>query len=120
VFLTVGRLSLPAFAAAPHHLYVIRSIDKPDGLKELLPRHHLILERGPFALGDELALMEAEGVEVVVTKNSGGQATSAKLAAARQLGLPVILIERPRKTEGREAHDVEAALAWIADQRPAP
>ena len=120
VFLTVGRLSLPAFADAPQHRYVIRSIDRPAGLGELLPLHHLILERGPFALGDELALMQAEGIEVVVTKNSGGQATSAKLAAARQLGLPVILIERPRKTEGREAHDVDAAVDWIKAHRPAP
>ncbi len=120
VFLTVGRLTLPAFATAPQHLYVIRTIDPPEGAEEFLPNHRIILERGPFALGDEMALMKSESVDVVVTKNSGGQATSAKLAAARQLGLPVILIERPKKTEGEEAHDVDAALAWISAHRPAP
>ena len=120
VFLTVGRLTLPAFAAAPHHLYVIRSIDPPQGVGDYLPNHRVILERGPFAFGDELALMTSEGVDVVVTKNSGGQATAAKLSAARQLGLAVILINRPRKTEGVEAHDTDAALAWLAAHRPPP
>jgi precorrin-6A/cobalt-precorrin-6A reductase len=114
VFLTVGRLSLPAFAAAPQHRYVIRSIDPPGGL-DALPQHRLVLARGPFDLDAERALMREEGIEVVVTKNSGGAATGAKLAAARELGLPVVVIRRPASGGVREVHDPVAALAWLDD-----
>jgi precorrin-6A/cobalt-precorrin-6A reductase len=112
VFLTVGRLSLPAFAAAPQHRYVVRSIDPPEGL-DALPQHRLVMARGPFDLTAERALMREEGVEVVVTKNSGGAATGAKLAAARELGLPVVVIRRPASGGAPEVHDPRAALAWL-------
>jgi precorrin-6A/cobalt-precorrin-6A reductase len=119
VFLTVGRLSLPAFASAPQHLYVIRSIDPPDPA-DLPPRHHLVLDRGPFDAEDEERLMREHGVEVVVTKNSGGSATEGKLVAARRLGLPVVMIARPRRPSVLELHDVAEVLDWLAAHRPAP
>ncbi|MFO1147323.1 MAG: cobalt-precorrin-6A reductase [Alsobacter sp.] len=112
VFLTVGRLSLPAFVAAPQHRYVVRSIDRPEGL-DALPSHRLVLARGPFDLAAERALMREEEVDVVVTKNSGGAATGAKLAAARELGLPVVVIRRPAASGAPEVHDPQAALAWL-------
>ncbi len=84
MFLTQGRLQLAAFARAPQHRYIVRAIDRPEEI-DALPDCKLILARGPFSLADELALMESERVEALVTKNSGGRATYAKIEAARML-----------------------------------
>ncbi|NLH81972.1 MAG: cobalt-precorrin-6A reductase, partial [Phyllobacteriaceae bacterium] len=80
VLLTSGRLGLASFSVAPQHHYLIRTIDHPGALPGL-PDHELLLERGPFDLESERALMEREGIEVVVTKNSGGAATHPKIVA---------------------------------------
>lgn len=119
VFLTVGRLSLPAFAAAPQHTYVVRSIDAPEP-GELPPRHELVLARGPFDLAAETTLMRRFGVDVVVTKNSGGKATAAKLEAARTLELPVIMVDRPPPSGAQVEHRLPAVLDWIEAHRPTP
>jgi precorrin-6A/cobalt-precorrin-6A reductase len=119
VFLTVGRLSLPAFAAAPQHHYLVRAIDEPQGL-EALPNHELILSRPPFSLENERRLMLEAKLDMLVSKNSGGEETHAKIEAARGLGLPVVMIRRP-KPDGRPAlHDPQAAVEWILHQRRAP
>jgi precorrin-6A/cobalt-precorrin-6A reductase len=113
VFLTVGRLELDAFAAAPQHAYLVRTVDPPDPPVPL-PRLTLIQGRGPFAQADERALMEREGVEVLVTKNSGGTATHGKIAAARALGLPVVVIRRPPGSgAGTVLHAPAAAVDWL-------
>lgn len=117
VFLTVGRLQLPAFAAAPRHDYLIRSIDPPDPPPDL-PRHRLLLARGPFTQESETRLMREERIEFLVTKNSGGEATRAKLDAARELGLQVILIRRPAVGAAPAVHTLDAVLAWIHDAAP--
>ena len=116
VFLTVGRQQAPAFEAAPHHHYLIRAIDPPDPAPRL-PHVTLLLSRGPFALEDEVRLMREERIEVLVSKNSGGDAARAKLDAARLLGIPVILMRAPRR-EGRVFHDLDALLEFV--HRPAP
>ena len=110
VFLTTGRLELPAFLAAPQHFYLVRSVDAPEALP---PRARLILARGPFAEEDELRLMREEQVDVVVTKNSGGSATYGKIVAARRLQLPVILLKRPGVADVETVVTAEEALAWI-------
>ena len=115
VFLTHGRLELDVFAQAPQHFYLLRTIEPPEHL-EKLPQHRLILARGPFALEDELGLMQVERMEVLVSKNSGGAATYAKIEAARLLGLRVVMLKRPAGTEGA-VHDVEAAMAWLRARR---
>ena len=74
VFLTQGRLQLAAFARAPQHRYIVRTIDRPAEI-DALPDCKLILARGPFSLAEELALMQREQIETLVTKNSGGRAT---------------------------------------------
>lgn len=111
VFLTVGRQDLAPFG--PPHRYVIRSVDAPatppDGAV-------VIAARGPFAEADEQALLLAHGIEVVVTKNSGGTATAGKLAAARALGLPVVLVRRPSLPTGLVVEDAAGALRWLAHQ----
>jgi precorrin-6A/cobalt-precorrin-6A reductase len=119
VFLTIGGLQLAAFAAAPHHDYVVRTIDPPDAIRAL-PSHRLILARGPFSIGDEIGLMRDERIDVLVSKNSGGAATGAKIAAARELGVGVIMIERPAAEDVATFDTVDAVLDWIEAHRPAP
>jgi precorrin-6A/cobalt-precorrin-6A reductase len=112
VFLTVGRLELPAFAAAPQHAYMVRTIE-PIG--DALPALDVVTiqDRGPFGETDERRLMQEHGIEVVVTKNAGGAATYGKIAAARALGLPVVMVARPPKPDALTVESVDAGLAWI-------
>lgn len=111
VFLTIGRQALAPFAAAPQHRYLVRTIE-PVGDALRVPHLDLVAARGPFAEADERALMVREGVEVLVSKNAGGTATAAKLAAARALGLSVIMVRRPAKPLVETVEDPAAALAW--------
>ena len=119
VFLTQGRLQLAAFARAPQHRYIVRSID-PPAEAVALAGCRLILARGPFALEDELALMRDEKVEILVTKNSGGRATYPKIEAARLLGREVVIVRRPKPPEAETLHDIESVMVWIASHRGAP
>ncbi len=116
--LTVGRQDLEPFVAAPPHAYLVRSIDPPAHLPA---NTELILARGPFSEADERQLMLDRKIEVLVTKNAGGAATEAKLAAARGLGLPVVMVARPALPDltGLEAQvvaDAGSALAWLVHQ----
>lgn len=119
VFLTVGSLQLAAFTAAPQHHYIVRTIDPPEAISRL-PSHRLVLARGPFSVDDEIALMRQEKVDVLVTKNSGGTATEAKLYAARALGVEVIVVERPAAGAAPAFETVDAIMAWIEAHRVAP
>lgn len=112
VFLTQGRLQLAHFARAPHHHYIVRSIDRPAEV-DAFPDCRLILARGPFALEDELALMREEKVEALVTKNSGGRATYAKIEAARALGVEVVIVARPPASGAETLSELEAVADWI-------
>jgi precorrin-6A/cobalt-precorrin-6A reductase len=111
VFLTVGQQDLAPFG--PPHCYLIRSVDPPSAP---LQGATVITARGPFNEDDELALLLSHRIDVVVTKNSGGTATAAKLAAARHLGLPVVLVARPPRPDGLIVPDAAGALAWLAHQ----
>jgi len=94
VFLTVGQKDLLPFRAAPHHQYVLRSVDPPP--PDVVPPYaEFIAARGPFVEAEERRLLIERGIEVIVTKNSGGRATEAKLVAARNIGLPVVMVRRP-------------------------
>jgi precorrin-6A/cobalt-precorrin-6A reductase len=112
VFLTTGRHGVRAFADLPGRV-LVRSVDPPD--EPLPPGATLLLDRGPFSVADELALMREHAVDVVVTKDSGGHMTEAKLSAARELGVPVVLIRRPALPDGvAVVATVEETLAWVA------
>ena len=106
VFAPMGRMSLAPFAAAPWHFYLVRSVDPPGDLA-FLPSHRAVVARPPFSREDERALLRDARIDVVVTKNSGGEATRAKLDAARDLGLPVIMIARPPEPPGPVFHHLE-------------
>jgi precorrin-6A/cobalt-precorrin-6A reductase len=119
VLLTVGGLQLAAFTAAPQHHYVVRTIDPPE-IANAMPDHRLILARGPFALEDEIALMQDERIDALVTKNSGGSATEAKLEAARRLRIEVVMVERPETAGVPALESLAAVTRWIEDHRPTP
>lgn len=114
VFVTVGRLELAVFAAAPQHDYVVRTIE-PVGGALPVPRLTAVSARGPFAASDEERFMREAGIAVLVTKNSGGDATYGKIAAARALGLPVVIVRQPKKPQVTRVVDVAGALASLAD-----
>jgi len=112
VFLTTGRDELRPFAKASQHFYLLRSVEAPA--RDELPAHvELITARGPFRLVDELALLKQHAIDIVVTKNSGGEATYAKLAAARALGLPAVMVRRPMLPEAPSVETVVEALQWL-------
>ncbi|MBB6549355.1 cobalt-precorrin-6A reductase [Nonomuraea rubra] len=115
VFLTTGRRSLPVFAGLPGAWLLARSVDPPE--PPVPPHVHVLLARGPYTLEGERALIREHHLNVLVTKDSGGQLTAAKLTAARELGLPVIMADRPPLPPGvRLVDTVAAATAWAAGQ----
>lgn len=116
VFLSLGRLDLDAFAAAAQHQYIARIIDPPEQT-DLPPDLRFIRARGPFDLAAERKLLIDDRIEVIVSKNSGGGATYPKIVAARELGLPVVMIERPYKAAGEIVTSPEEAIAWLVRHR---
>ena len=118
VFLTIGRLQIGTFAAAPQHFYLIRTIE-PLMVSPNLPRHRVILGRGPFAFEAEDKLLREESIDVVVSKNSGGAAAFAKLVVARHLGLPVVMVAGPQRAAGPVLHDPAEAMNFILRHRAA-
>jgi precorrin-6A/cobalt-precorrin-6A reductase len=113
VLLTIGQKDLAAFLVAPWHHYVVRSVD-PPAVESLPPDAVVISARGPFLEENERALLRELGVSVLVTKNSGGSATQAKLAVARDLGVAVVMVARPSPPEGvQTVADVQSALLWL-------
>ena len=115
VFLTVGRTDLAAFARCEDIWFLVRLIDLPDAPLPL-PAYQVISGRGPFAAAAEQRLLEEHKIDVLVCKASGGEATRAKLVAARRLGIPVLMVERPPAPEGPVADNVGAIVDWFGTQ----
>ena len=109
VFLAIGRQEAKAFDAAPQHHYLVRSVDPVDPPLDV-PDADYLLARGPFAVEAEVALLQEHRIDVIVSKNSGGEATKGKIVAARILGLPVVLVERASADDVHRAETVEAAV----------
>lgn len=112
VMLAVGRMHLAEFASNPQHFYLLRLIDALD-MPLPFPDCEVVQDRGPFSVAGDLALLRDHRINLVVSKNSGGSGAFAKIAAARQQGLPVIMIDRPATVARREAHSVADVLAWL-------
>jgi precorrin-6A/cobalt-precorrin-6A reductase len=112
VFLAIGRQHIAPFAARPQHAYTLRFVDAPEGALPLR-NAEVIVSRGPFTLEGDRELMRSRGIEWLVARNSGGGGARPKIDAARELGLPVILIARPALPERPRAESVEAVLAWL-------
>ncbi|MET7860698.1 cobalt-precorrin-6A reductase [Streptomyces sp. NPDC005318] len=116
VFLTTGRMGLAAFAGLGSLWFLMRSVDDPDGPHPA--RMEVLLDRGPFTLDGERELIRRHRVDVLVTKDSGGDATAPKLTAAREAGIPVVVVRRPPVPEGVPvAATPEEAMEWLAGLR---
>ncbi len=114
VFLTLGASALAAFDRLPRIWFLVRTVDAP-ATPPPLADHHLITGRGPFTLDGEKRLMQAHRIDCVVSRNSGGDATYAKIAAARNMGLPVVMLRRPAPPDGETVATVDAAMDWLAN-----
>jgi precorrin-6A/cobalt-precorrin-6A reductase len=112
VFVALGRNELAPFGEAPQHYYLIRSVD-PVEPPLPLPQVDYITGRGPFSETDDRALLKARRIEAIVAKNSGGAATYGKIAAARALGLEVIMLRRPTLPDGPAVATIDEVLAWL-------
>jgi precorrin-6A/cobalt-precorrin-6A reductase len=112
VFLALGRKELRPFESAPQHVYLVRSVDRVDP-PLAVPHAHYIVARGPFSEAEDRALLQQHRIDLIVAKNSGGEATYGKIAAARALGLPVIMLKRPALPEVDSVATVDDALAWL-------
>jgi precorrin-6A/cobalt-precorrin-6A reductase len=116
VFLTTGRRELAAFAADDGHRFLVRTVDPPEG--PVPPRMALILSRGPYTVEGESALLRDHQIGLLVTKNSGGPMTVAKLAAAHNLGVQIVMIRRPPLPPGSQVvASIPEALTWVSGGR---
>jgi precorrin-6A/cobalt-precorrin-6A reductase len=114
VFITSGRQQLePFFNIAKLNSqmwFLLRSIDPPD---LVIPNSKVLLDRGPFNLDQERQILADHHIEVIVSKNSGGDATSAKLTAARELNIPIVMIQRPPMPEAETVNSIEDVISWL-------
>lgn len=111
IFLTIGRKGVSAFGAVPRFCYLVRSVEPPN--LDVLPKARTILARGPFSVRDEISLFRNHSVACLVTKNSGGTSGFSKIAAALELGIPIVMISRPPPPDGVTVETVKAALDWL-------
>jgi len=116
VFLTTGRQDLAAFAALDRLWFLIRCVDPPAG--PMPARREVLLARGPYHREAERALMRRHGIDVLVTKNSGGCLTAGKLDAARDLGIPVVMVSRPDAPPAPSVPAVGDAVRWVLGRPP--
>ncbi|WP_448042570.1 cobalt-precorrin-6A reductase [Bradyrhizobium liaoningense] len=111
VFLAIGRQHIAPFASKPQHAYTLRFVDPPDA--PLPFSADVIVSRGPFTLDGELDMLRTRGIAWIVARNSGGDGARAKIDAARMLGLPVIMISRPRLPERLRVESVAEIMQWL-------
>ena len=111
--LAIGRMHLDDFARAPQHFYLLRLVDPPD-FPLPFPDCAVEVSRGPFTEAEDRALMQRHRIDLIVSKNSGGSGARAKIDAARTLGLPVVMIDRPALPDRTEFHSVDDLLHWLA------
>jgi precorrin-6A/cobalt-precorrin-6A reductase len=112
VFLALGRNELQPFAAAPQHFYLVRSVDPVDP-PLAVPDATYIAARGPFSEEEDRDLLMRHKIETIVAKNSGGAATYSKIAAARALGLPVVMLKRPALPDAASVATAQDVVAWL-------
>lgn len=112
VLVALGRNEVQALEAAPQHHYLVRSID-PVEPRLAVPHARYIEARGPFETADEHALLADNYIDAILSKNSGGAATYGKIAAARALGIEVVMVARPARPQVETVASVDAVLAWL-------
>lgn len=112
VFLALGRQELAPFTALKDTAFVIRSVEPPDPALKFA-QADFVLARGPFRLADERALLLQHQIDAIVCKNSGGSATAAKLEAARELEIDVIMQRRPPRPDVPQVDSIAGVIDWL-------
>jgi len=112
-FLTSGRQGLATFADLDAVWFLIRCVDRPE--PPLPRRHELLLDRGPYTVDGELELLREHRIDVLVSKDSGGSMTAAKLHAAAQHGIPSVIVRRPPRPDAPSVSEVDDALRWALE-----
>ena len=112
VFLTIGRQELSVFSKLRSHWFLMRMITQPEPTLRL-PPGEILLDQGPFDVAHEKELLAHYRIGAIVSKNSGGNAAYAKIIAAREMGMPVVMIPRPPLPEGDVVADLDGAVAWV-------
>ena len=115
--LTTGRQDLSIFTTHPGCSLidlVARCVEPPE--PPLPARTTVLLARGPYTLAGERALLRELRIDVLVTKDSGGEATRPKLDAARELGVPVVMVDRPPSLAPVSVLSVDEADGWVRAQ----
>lgn len=112
VFLGIGRQQLETFAAHPQHSYLVRLVDPPSAPLPL-PDAEVIAARGPFERAADRAMLANYRAEIVVAKNAGGDSASAKIEAARDLALSVVMVRRPFIPSRQTVETVVDVLHWL-------
>jgi precorrin-6A/cobalt-precorrin-6A reductase len=115
VFLSIGRQELAIFSTLPDRWFLMRMVEPPS-LNDSLPQGKVILARGPFNLEQERSLLQTHKIEVIVSKNSGGNATYPKILAARELGIPVIMVQRPELEREETVAEIKEAITWLKNK----
>lgn len=111
VFLGTGRQTLARFANLEGCHVICRQIDPPESAFPFAGGE-FIVGRPPFSVDHEIALFKERGVDWLVVKNAGGALSKSKLVAARELGIPVLMIKRPPLPDAEIVSDVESAIKW--------
>ena len=118
-WLTIGASEIACFSGEREVQFLVRVVDPP---RQSLPLHfyEVVVGRGPFTLAEERHHLKNHAIDVLVSKASGGAATEAKIIAARELGIPVIMVRRPPREPGDAVETIEAALEWLAGRALLP
>ncbi|CAA7615412.1 Precorrin-6A reductase [Magnetospirillum sp. LM-5] len=111
ILLAIGRQELAPFAGLDHLWFLIRSVERPDPMPPF-SQCEFLAARGPFSVADETALLRAHAIDTIVCKNSGGTASAAKLVAARELGLRVVMLRRPARPVTETVTQIDQAVVW--------
>ncbi|ASJ71887.1 cobalt-precorrin-6A reductase [Granulosicoccus antarcticus] len=113
IFLAIGKQHIKAFTRQAQHHYLLRLVDQPEEAPPL-PFASYVVDRGPFTVEQDLAMLREHAIDIIVCKNSGGSGAVAKLVAARHLQLPVVMINRPIQQACTRCHSVDEVLDWLA------
>ena len=114
VLLTTGHRDLDVFRDAHESFFLIRTIE-PVSLPEGFPDAENLIARGPFSMDEEIALMRSWKISLLLCKNSGGEASFAKLLAARELSIPVLMMKRPELPEVSQTESIDEVVKWLAN-----
>jgi len=112
IFLTIGRQQLAPFARLQHLWFLMRSIDPPDASLPI-PQGEMLYDRGPFILEQERKLLTDYNINLIVSKNSGGNATYAKVIAAREMGISIVMVNRPAMPPVTQVSTIDDAIDWL-------